>query len=114
MQTLDKGNIKQAVAGILFSTLMTGCAEWNSHPVVAQQNFGHAVNNMIKNQTLCPEHGEMAEDPRLCPEHKQVMGMDGQKAQGVIRAYRESASEKLDTSKQGPSFDVKNVGGSER
>jgi hypothetical protein len=105
MQTLDKVNIKQAVAGMLFSTLVTGCAEWNSHPVVAEQNFGHAVNNMVKNQTLYPEHGQN-DNPTL--------GLDGQKAQGVIRAYRESASEKLDTSKYGPSFDVKNVGGSER
>jgi hypothetical protein len=105
MQTLDKVNIKQAVAGILFSTLVTGCAEWNSHPVVTEQNFGNAVNNMVKNQTLYPEHGQN-DNPTL--------GLDGQKAQGVIRAYRESASEKLDTSKYGPSFDVKNVGGSER
>lgn len=112
MQTLDKVSIKQAVAGILFSTLITGCAEWNSRPAVVEQNFGHAVNNMIKNQTLCSEHGEMAEDPRLCPEHKQVMGLDGQKAQGVIRAYRQGASERLEDAKQGPSFDVKNVGGS--
>ncbi|MDD4905334.1 MAG: hypothetical protein PHD39_04120 [Methylobacter tundripaludum] len=110
MKALDKGNIKQAVAGILFSTLMAGCAEWNSHPVVAEQNFGRAVNNMVKNQTLCPEHGYKAQNPTLCPEHGPVMGIDGQKAQAVIRAYREGASEKLDEAKQGPTFDVKNVG----
>jgi hypothetical protein len=110
MQTLDKVSIKQAVAGILFSTLITGCAEWNSHPVVAEQNFGHAVNNMIKNQTLCPEHGEMAENPKLCPEVKQVLGLDGQKAEKVINAYREGASERLDNSKKGATFDATNVG----
>jgi TolA-binding protein len=102
MQTLDKSNMKQLVAGILFSIMMTGCAEWNSHPVVAEQNFGNAVNNMVKNQTLYPEHGQ---------NDNPVLGLDGQKAQSVIRAYRESASEKLDTSKYGPSFDAENVGG---
>jgi hypothetical protein len=101
MQTLDKVSIKQTVAGILFSTLITGCAEWNSHPVVAEQNFGHAVNNMIKNQTLYPEHGQN-DNPTL--------GLDGQKAQGVIRAYREGASERLDDAKQGATFDATNVG----
>jgi TolA-binding protein len=103
MQTLDNSKIKQAVAGILFLTLITGCAEWNSHPVVVQQNFGNAVNNMVKNQTLYPEHGQNDEP---------ILGLDGQKSQTIIRAYRESASEKLDKAKQGPSFDVRNVGGS--
>jgi hypothetical protein len=102
MQTLAKGNIKWAGAGMVFLTLMTGCAEWNSHPVVVQQNFGNAVNNMVKNQTLYPEHGQN-DNPTL--------GLDGQKAAGIIRAYREGASERLDDAKQGPSFDVKNVGG---
>jgi hypothetical protein len=101
MQTLNKSNIKQAVAGILFSTLATGCAEWNSHPVVTEQNYGNAVHNMVKNQTLYPEHGQ---------DDTPTLGLDGQKAQGVIRAYRQGASETLDTSKQGPSFDVTNVG----
>jgi hypothetical protein len=86
MKTLDKGNIKQAVAGILFSTLMTGCAEWNSHPVVAEQNFGHAVNNMINNQTLYPEHGQN-DDPTL--------GLDGQRAEGIIKEYRQTDRSKL-------------------
>jgi hypothetical protein len=102
MQTLNKDNIKYAMAGILFSTLITGCAEWNSHPVVTEQNFGSAVHNMVKNQTLYPEHGQN-DNPTL--------GLDGQKAQGVIRAYRQGASEMLEESKQGPSFDVRNVGG---
>lgn len=101
MQTLDKGNISQAVSGLLFLTLMTGCAEWNSHPVVTEQNFGHAVNNMIENQTLYPEHGR---------NDKPTLGLDGQKAEGVIRAYRAGASEKLDKSKQGAKLDVRNVG----
>jgi hypothetical protein len=101
MQTLAKGNIKRAWAGMAFLTLMTGCAEWNSHPVVVQQNFGNAVNNMVKNQTLYPEHGQ---------NDNPILGLDGQKAQTVIRAYRMPASELLDESKRGVNFDVKNVG----
>ena len=69
----------QVVTGLLFLTLMTGCAEWNSHPVVVEENFGHAVNNMVKNQTLYPEHGQN--------DHP-ILSMDGQKAEAVIKAYR--------------------------
>jgi len=117
MQTLNKGNTGQAVAGNLFPPLvkggrgifkikvaqlisctflilLTGCAEWNSHPVVAEQNFGRAVNNMVKNQTLCPEHGYRAQNPTLCPEHGLVTGMDGQKAEGNGKVYRLSDYQK--------------------
>ena len=90
MQTLNKGNTMRILAGLLFLTLMTGCAEWNSHPVVVEQNFGHAVNNMIKNQTLYPEHGQN--------DHP-ILSLDGQKAQGIIDAYREPAEKKLEKSK---------------
>ena len=102
MQTLDKGNIKQVVVGILFSTLVTACAEWNSHPVIVQENFGNAVNNMVKNQTLYPEHGQN--------DHP-ILSMDGQKAKGVIDAYRQHAKDPLEKAKQGVTFDVQNVGG---
>jgi len=101
MLTLNKGNTMQVVTGLLFLTLMTGCAEWNSAPVVVQQNFGNAVNNMVKNQTLYPEHGQ---------NDNPILSLDGQKAQGVINAYRQPASEPLEKSKQGAKFDVKSVG----
>ncbi len=102
MQTLNKSNIRQIVTGLLFLALMTGCAEWNSHPVVVEQNFGHAVNNMIKNQTLYAEHGQ---------NDNPILKMDGQKAEGVIRAYREHPEEhSLEKAKQGAKFDVKSVG----
>ena len=39
MQTLNKGIAMQGVTGLLFLTLMTGCAEWNSHPVVVERKF---------------------------------------------------------------------------
>ena len=116
MQTLNKGNSMQIVTGFLFLTLVTGCAEWNSAPVVVEQNFGRAATNMVQNQTLCPEHGQMAENPELCPEHGQVIGLDGQKAGTIIDAYRQSDrqfnKEPIENAKQGAKFDVKNVGSS--
>ena len=102
MQTLNKGIAMQGVTGLMLLTLMTGCAEWNSHPVVAQENFGRAVNNMVKNQTLYPEHGQ---------NDRPVLSLDGQKAEGVINAYRAPAGESLEKSKEGvKSFDVGKVG----
>ena len=101
MQTLNK------LVSCTFLTLLTGCAEWNSHPVVVDQNFGRAYHNMVKNQTLYPEHGQN--------DHP-ILSMDGQKAQGVINAYRETPNSidkgKLEDAKKGTTFDVKNVGGS--
>jgi len=112
MQTHNKCN-----AGLLALILMmVGCAEWNSYPVVVQQNFGNAVNNMVKNQTLCAERGSTAQYPKLCPEYESPVpvGMDGQKAHGVINAYRDVPNSikegNLEDAKQGVSFDVKNVG----
>lgn len=89
MQALKKGK----VAYLLLLTLMTGCAEWNSVPTVVDQNHGRAYAAMVKNQTLCPEHGQKAKNPQLCPEHGPVMAMDGQKAQGNIITYRLSPHE---------------------
>jgi hypothetical protein len=87
---------KDKVTLLLFLLLISGCAEWNSVPTVVDQNFGHAYTAMVKNQTLCPEHGEKAKDPKLCPEHGPVMAMDGQKAQGSINAYRASPNTRTD------------------
>lgn len=97
MQTLNK------LVSCTFLILLTGCAEWNSHPVVVDQNFGRAYHNMVKNQTLYPEHGQN--------DHP-ILSLDGQKAQGVINAYRQPALEPLENAKKGATFDVKNVGGS--
>lgn len=102
MQTLNIDKIIQVVTGFLLLTLMSGCAEWNSAPVVVQQNFGRAVNNMVKNQTLYPEHSQAV---------NATLGLDGQKAQTVINAYRAPASERLEDAKKGVKFDVGNVGG---
>lgn len=91
MKTLKKVNIGQCMTGLLLLTLLTACTEWNSHPVVVDQNFGRAYHNMVKNQTLYPEHGQ---------NDNPVLGMDGQKAQGIIKAYRQPASAKLEDAKQ--------------
>ena len=100
MQALKKGK----VAYLLLLTLVTGCAEWNSVPTVVDQNHGRAYTAMVKNQTLCSEHGQMAKDPKLCPEHGPVMAMDGQKAQGNINAYRAASKEVLEDSKIGAQY----------
>jgi hypothetical protein len=99
MPILNKSYTRQAVPGLLLLTLMTGCAEWNSVPVVVDENFGRAYNNMVKNQTLYPGHGQN-DDSSLT--------LDGQKAQGIINAYRAGASKKLDTAKENVKVGVQN------
>jgi hypothetical protein len=103
MQTLNKGIAMQVVTGLLFLTLMTGCAEWNSAPVVVDQNFGRAYHNMVKNQTLYPEHGQ---------NDKPILSLDGQKAQHVIDAYRKPAGESLEQSKQPVTINIGGTGSS--
>lgn len=106
MQTLNKGIAIQGLTGLMLLTLMTGCAEWNSHPVVVQQNFGNAYRNMVKNQTLYPEHGQ---------NDNPILSLDGQKAEGVIDAYRAQPPSiqggKLEDAKKGVKLDVNSVGG---
>jgi len=75
--------------------LIAGCAEWNSVPVVVDQNFGNAYHAMVKNQTLYPEHGQ---------NDKPILSLDGQKAQGIINAYRVPAQKPLEDSKKAPTF----------
>ncbi len=102
MQTPNKDKTIQGVTALLLLMLITGCAEWNSAPVVVQQNFGRAYHAMVKNQTLYPEHGQTV-NPTL--------GLDGQKAQTVIKAYRTPATQPLDKAKEGVQFNVGKVGG---
>lgn len=84
-------NTKMFVVGLCVLMFMTACAEWNSTPVVVEQNFGSAVRNMVKNQTLYPEHGQ---------NDRPILTLDGQKAQGVVKDYRESSSDKLEKAKK--------------
>jgi hypothetical protein len=97
MSLLNKSYTRQVAPVLLLLTLMPGCAEWNSVPIVVDENFGRAVNNMVKNQTLYPEHGQN-DDPSL--------SLDGQKAQGIINAYRTGASKKLDKAKESVKVDI--------
>ena len=103
MQTHNQG--VRAAAGLLLLTMVAGCAEWDSHPVVVQQNYGRAVNNMVKNQTLYPEHGQ---------NDRPLLSLDGQKAEGVINAYRAPAMEPIEKTKEGvKTFNVGDVGGNQ-
>lgn len=87
---------------VLVSVLsMTGCADWNSTPVVLDDNFGYAVITMQKNQTLNPEAG-------LTPEP--VLSYDGQKGEGVIDAYRAGTID-LTKGKKEVQLDVGSEGG---
>lgn len=99
MQTLNIGRISKLVTGLWLVTLMTGCAEWNSAPDVVDQNFGRAYKNMVKNQTLYPEHGQ---------DDKPILTLDGQKAQTVIRAYRQPAKDPLEKAKTPINLDFTN------
>lgn len=58
---------------------LTGCADWQTTPTTVDEHHGLAVRNMIRNQTLYPEHSL---------EHRQVLILDGQKSEGIIRPYR--------------------------
>jgi len=65
---------------MLFITVfLSGCADWNSVPVVVDDNFGDAVRHMVKSQKLNPD-SIYADKP--------VLGLDGQKSEGNIKAYR--------------------------
>lgn len=61
------------------TVFLPGCADWNSVPVVVDDNFGHAVRHMVKSQTLNQDSGN-TDNP--------VLGLDGQKSEGNIKAYR--------------------------
>ncbi len=65
---------------LIFSLLLlTACADWQTTPTEVDKNHGLAVRQMIQSQTLYPEHGQ---------EHRQVLLLDGRKAQGIITPYR--------------------------
>jgi hypothetical protein len=97
MSILNQNYTRHVVYGLLLLILITGCAEWNSVPVVVDQNFGRAANNMVKNQTLYPEHGQN-DDPSLA--------LDGKKAEGIINSYRSGASKKLESAKEAIKVDI--------
>lgn len=102
MQTYSKNNIRTVITGLIVSTLLTACAEWNAASVVVDQQYGQSVRNMIKNQILYPEHGQ---------NDKPVLAMDGQKAQGIVNDYRDSNSAKLERAKTSTFLPINSIGG---
>jgi len=61
------------------SILLSSCADWNSVPVAVDDDFGNSVRHMVKSQTL---------NPNSPYADKAVLGLDGQKSEGNIKAYR--------------------------
>lgn len=102
MKILSKNMFTVVGTGLCVLILITACAEWNSVPVVVDQQFGQAVNHMVKNQILYPEHGQ---------NDKTILSMDGQKIQGVVQDYRASSSDKLNKAKQPTYLPVQTQGG---
>lgn len=80
---------------------VAGCADWQTTPTTVDEHHGVAVNNMIKNQTLYPEHSL---------EHRQVLILDGQKGEGIISPYRAPAVD-LKRGKEAVEVDVGSSGG---
>jgi|APLak6261664116_1056043.scaffolds.fasta_scaffold103611_1 hypothetical protein len=68
------------IAGLSICLLnVAGCVDWQSTPVTVDKYQGMAVKNMMANQTLYPEHSQ---------QPRQVLLIDGQKAQTIINSYR--------------------------
>ena len=97
MKMQNKLSSNLCAVGIIPIILLTACADWQSEPVVVDDNFGYAVRSMVKNQTLYPEHGQN-DDP--------LMSLDGQKAEGVIEAYRSGPVEEQSKAKERVELDV--------
>ncbi len=77
--------IRLLLAGLtLFVVLLQGCSDWQTTPVTVDEYHGVAVREMIKNQTLYPEHTQTIQE---------VTVFDGRKGQQVIRAYRAPATD---------------------
>lgn len=90
-------NSKKTVFILLSITIfLSGCADWKSTPVVVDENWGKSVRNMVEAQTLNPDSA-YADQP--------VLGIDGQKSQGTIEAYR-TGNIDLKSGKETVEFDV--------
>ena len=98
---------------ILFGLLQTtACSTWDSVPRRVDQHYGQAYHAMIDSQALCPEQGGAVKYTKSCPKHAAVSAIDGQKAQEVIKSYRQGSAIAIENAKRGVVFDSKNVGGS--
>jgi hypothetical protein len=76
--------MKQILASTLIVLLIGGCA--NSEPRRLDANLGNSIAGMIEGQTHNPYAAATGPSP--------VMGMDGQKAEGNLEAYRQDVQKK--------------------
>ena len=96
---------------ILGLVQITACTEWDSVPRVVDQHYGQAYHAMLNNQALCPEQGAAVKGSKLCPKHADISAIDGQKAQEIVKAYRQGSTNSIENAKRGVVFDSKTVGG---
>lgn len=75
MQT-EQTRLTAALAGALIMTLLAGC---QSTPSRVEDNFGSSVRNAIAQQTA--------------PEAQTGYGLDGEKAEVILDAYRTDVAE---------------------
>ena len=69
------------LSAIFISLLISACSPTTTDPVRVEQDFGQSVNNMIEAQKFDPDAAERNGS-------KAVVGMDGQKAQDVMKTYQ--------------------------
>lgn len=81
--------MKRLLAGVATALLIGGCV--TSEPVRLDAQFGDSVASMIEGQTYNPA---AANDPASRP----IMGIDGVKAEGNLKAYRQDVPNKPEVS----------------
>ena len=93
--SLSNNIVFTGLASILLT--ITGCADWRTTPETVDRYHGMAVKNMIENQTLYPEHNL---------QHRQVLSIDGPKAETIMKIYREPQDIELQQGKEPVKVDV--------
>lgn len=76
--------MKQILTGTLIVLLIGGCA--SSEPRRLDAQFGNSVAAMIEGQTYNPYAAAAGPEP--------VMGLDGEKSEGNLEAYRQDVQKK--------------------
>lgn len=89
------------ISFFMLSLSMSGCADWQTTPTTLDKHHGVAYRQMVKNQTLYPEHSK---------EIRQELILDGQKSEEIIRAYRNTDID-LEQSKSGITINLGGNGG---
>ena len=88
----------RVILAITMTFVILGCSttEWHTTPRMVDSHFGQAVRHTLANQTMYPEHTLQRQD---------VLTLDGQKGQGIIRPYRAPATD-LRQGKESMEFDL--------